>query len=67
MDALNFVRELLFFKFILLSRLLQMLVALQVKVRWPEAVLKRSKTVFESRLRLKRSCILERLQNLLQT
>ena len=43
-----------------------MLVALKVKVRWPEAVLKRSKTVFESRLRLKRSCILERLQNLLQ-
>ena len=66
MDALNFVRELLFFKFILLSRLLQMLVALKVKVRWPEAVLKRNKTVFESRLRLKRSCILERLQNLLQ-
>ena len=40
MDALNFVRELLFFKFILLSRLLQMLVALKVKVRWPETFYK---------------------------
>ena len=40
-----------------------MLVALKVKVRWPEAVLKR---LFESRIATNRSCILERLQNLLQ-
>ena len=53
MDALNFVRELLFFKFILLSRLLQMIVALKVKVRWPEAVLKMG-ILSESRLRVKR-------------
>ena len=39
MDALNFLRELLCF--ISLSTLFQMLVALKVKVRWPEAVLQR--------------------------
>ena len=54
MNALNFLRELLCF--ILLSTLFQMLVALKLKVRWPEEVLQRG-IWSESRLRVKRSWI----------